>query len=70
MVNFAGCNLATQKWVIFFRKIFGNILFSARCLARALTDLLFVQYFHGKVLLCSFVFHQHDPSKRAGAQGF
>lgn len=29
----------------------------------ASTDLLLVQYFHGKVLLCSFVFHQHDSSK-------
>lgn len=35
---------------------------------RAPTDLLLVQYFHGKVLLCRFVLHQHDPSEGAGAQ--
>ena len=33
------------------------------------TDLLLVQYFHGEVLLCWFVFHQHDSPKRASTQG-
>lgn len=32
------------------------------------TDLLLVQYFHGEVLLCSFVLHQHDSTERAGTQ--